>query len=67
MVARSEDDSNPVNDPRFSGVARAYGDQALSKLRASRVCIVGLGGVGSWTVEALARTGVGHLTLVDLD
>ena len=52
---------------RFSGIARLYGDAALERLRGARALVIGVGGVGSWTVEALARTGVGHLTLVDLD
>lgn len=52
---------------RFSGLARLYGQAALPRLQAARVLVVGLGGVGSWTVEALARSGVGALTLVDLD
>jgi tRNA A37 threonylcarbamoyladenosine dehydratase len=52
---------------RFSGISNLYGAEALQTLRASHVCVVGLGGVGAWTVEALARSGVGALTLVDLD
>ena len=52
---------------RFSGVGRLLGNAGLERLRAAHVCIVGLGGVGSWTVEALARSGIGKLTLVDLD
>ena len=52
---------------RFGGLERIYGSGALTRLRQSHVLVVGLGGVGSWTVEALARTGVGTLTLVDLD
>ena len=54
-------------DRRFTGVARLYGADGLARLRAARVAVVGLGGVGSWAVEALARSGVGHLTLIDLD
>ena len=54
-------------DNRFGGLARLFGDQALTILRRSHVLVVGLGGVGSWTVEALARSGIGVLTLVDLD
>lgn len=52
---------------RFGGVGRLLGTQALLRLHQSHVAVVGMGGVGSWTVEALARTGVGALTLVDLD
>jgi tRNA A37 threonylcarbamoyladenosine dehydratase len=52
---------------RFGGIARLYGLATLEKFSRSHVMIVGLGGVGSWTVEALARSGVGQFTLVDLD
>jgi tRNA threonylcarbamoyladenosine dehydratase len=52
---------------RFGGVARLFGSAGLARLRLAHVCVVGLGGVGSWAVEALARSGVGGLTLVDLD
>lgn len=52
---------------RFGGVARLYGREALHDFKKARVFVVGLGGVGSWTVEALARSGVGSLVLVDLD
>jgi len=52
---------------RFGGIARLYGSEALPRLSAAHVCVIGVGGVGSWTVEALARSGVGRLTLVDLD
>ncbi|MEJ6719215.1 MAG: tRNA threonylcarbamoyladenosine dehydratase [Akkermansiaceae bacterium] len=52
---------------RFGGIARLYGVGSLEEFSRSHVMIVGLGGVGSWTVEALARSGVGQFTLVDLD
>src|SRR5215471_8580091 len=52
---------------RFGGVGRLFGDEGLERLRRSHVAVIGLGGVGSWAVEALARSGVGELTLVDLD
>jgi tRNA A37 threonylcarbamoyladenosine dehydratase len=58
-----------VNDSelRFGGMARLYGRAGLKRLRAAHVLVVGVGGVGSWTVEALARSGVGTITMVDLD
>ena len=52
---------------RFGGIARLYGVDALEKFTQSHVAIVGIGGVGSWTVEALARSGVGKISMVDLD
>lgn len=58
---------SPTDDGRFGGVARLYGAAGLARLQAAHVAVVGLGGVGSWTVEALARSGVGALTLIDLD
>ena len=54
-------------DRRFGGTVRLYGQAAVEKLRQSHVCVIGVGGVGSWAAEALARTAVGHLTLIDLD
>lgn len=54
-------------DARFGGIARVYGVAALEKIRRAKILVIGIGGVGSWVAEALARTGVGHLTLVDLD
>ena len=54
-------------ETRFGGIARLYGKDGLQKLRAAHVCVVGIGGVGAWAAEALARSGVGALTLVDLD
>jgi tRNA A37 threonylcarbamoyladenosine dehydratase len=52
---------------RFGGVGRLYGEAGWQRLSHGHVAVVGVGGVGSWVVEALARTGVGALTLVDLD
>ncbi|MBO9538636.1 tRNA cyclic N6-threonylcarbamoyladenosine(37) synthase TcdA [Herbaspirillum sp.] len=52
---------------RFGGVARLYGAQALQRFRDAHVCVVGVGGVGSWIVEALARSAIGHITMIDLD
>ena len=54
-------------DLRFGGVQRLFGAAGLARLQRAHVCVIGLGGVGSWSVEALARSGVGNLTLVDLD
>ncbi|MEY2678496.1 MAG: hypothetical protein RLZ00_1188 [Pseudomonadota bacterium] len=56
-----------VTERRFGGLARLYGVQGAARIRAAHVVVVGVGGVGSWTVEALARSGVGRLTLIDLD
>lgn len=55
------------SERRFGGLRRLYGDTDYARLRAARLAIVGLGGVGSWAVEALARMGVAELTLIDLD
>lgn len=57
----------PVENVRFGGIQRLYGDTSSAKLAGAHVCVLGVGGVGSWVVEALARTGIGRLTLVDLD
>ncbi len=54
-------------DFRFGGVERLYGPGSLEKIRAAHVLVVGIGGVGSWVAEALARSGIGSMTLVDLD
>ncbi|MFN7141988.1 MAG: tRNA cyclic N6-threonylcarbamoyladenosine(37) synthase TcdA [Limisphaerales bacterium] len=54
-------------EQRFSGIKRLYGTQGLARLQQAHVAVVGIGGVGSWAVEALARTAIGELTLIDLD
>lgn len=55
------------HERRFGGVARLYGQEGAERLRLAHVCIVGIGGVGSWSAEAIARTGIGRITTVDLD
>lgn len=52
---------------RFGGVERLYGTEDMARIRAMHVCVIGLGGVGSWAVDALARSGIGTLTLIDYD
>lgn len=52
---------------RFGGIKRLYGTAGFERLRRARVCVIGIGGVGSWVAESLARSAVGSLTLVDLD
>ncbi len=54
-------------DRRFGGIARLYGEQALLFFRQAHVCVIGVGGVGSWAVEALARSAIGKITMIDLD
>ena len=52
---------------RFAGVARLYGEDAYRKFTQATAVVIGLGGVGSWAAEALARSAIGHLVLIDLD
>jgi tRNA A37 threonylcarbamoyladenosine dehydratase len=56
-----------VEDRRFGGVSRLYGPELRARFKNATVVVAGLGGVGSWAAEALARTGIGHLVLVDFD
>lgn len=52
---------------KFGGIARLYGIDGLEVIQKSHFCVIGIGGVGSWVAEALARNGVGNITLIDLD
>jgi tRNA A37 threonylcarbamoyladenosine dehydratase len=59
--------SQPDDERRFGGLRRLHGVAGYERLRSARVAVIGVGGVGSWAAEALARSGVASLTLVDLD
>jgi tRNA threonylcarbamoyladenosine dehydratase len=61
------DFEQPDFERRFSGVKRLFGTAGLAKFQAAHVVVVGIGGVGSWAAEALARNAIGNITLVDLD
>ena len=52
---------------RFAGVQRLYGEAAFKQLNTSHICVIGVGGVGSWVCETLARNGIGEITLIDAD
>ena len=65
MVMDANQDTN--QNRRFAGVARLYGQPGLQAFEKAHVLVAGLGGVGSWAVEALARSGIGELTLMDFD
>lgn len=55
------------NEDGFAGISRLYGTDAYALIRQMHVCVIGIGGVGSWVVEALARSAVGKITLIDYD
>ena len=60
-------DEMDSDDLRFGGIRRLLGNSGYQHLQSATAMVIGVGGVGSWTVEALARSGLGHLILVDLD
>ncbi len=55
------------SERRFQGIEKLYGHQATIQIRDSHICVIGIGGVGSWVAESLARSNIGQLTLIDLD
>ena len=69
MNTTSVDAPGDSADPgrRFGGIRRLYGVPALERFRQAHVCVIGIGGVGSWAAEALARSAIGRITLIDLD
>jgi tRNA threonylcarbamoyladenosine dehydratase len=67
IVMLMDADTNTNQNRRFAGVARLYGEAGLQAFEKAHVLVAGLGGVGSWAVEALARSGIGELTLMDFD
>ena len=61
-------DSDAIDfERRFGGIARLYGESALTTFKQAHVCVMGVGGVGSWAVEGLARSAIGKITMIDLD
>lgn len=68
LIPAAETENDDIDfDRRFGGIARLYGKNALARFRQAHVCVIGVGGVGSWVVEALARSAIGHITMIDLD
>jgi tRNA threonylcarbamoyladenosine dehydratase len=67
QVVASETTSDATIQRRFGGLDRLYGVMGAARIRNAHVVVVGIGGVGSWAAEALARSGVGRMTLIDLD
>ena len=59
--------TNKNNNDNFDGIARLYGKDAYTHIQNMHVCVIGIGGVGSWVVEALVRSAVGKITLIDFD
>ncbi|WP_413113743.1 tRNA cyclic N6-threonylcarbamoyladenosine(37) synthase TcdA [Thaumasiovibrio sp. DFM-14] len=64
------EDLSPASEQyeqRFGGTRRLYGNSNVERLRGAHICVIGIGGVGSWAAEALARSGIGEITLIDMD
>ena len=67
IVTPSPHSPDSADERRFSGLVRLYGSERFARICAAHAVIVGIGGVGSWAAESLARSGVGHITLIDMD
>ena len=61
------ENSEPEYVRRFGGITRLYGSHGVARLKSANICVIGVGGVGSWVVESLARSGVGSITMIDMD
>ncbi len=66
-LINTDTSSATENSRRFGGIERLYGEAGLRRLSEAHVCVIGVGGVGSWVVESLARTAVGKITMIDMD
>ena len=66
-MSTTEPEQSADFERRFGGVERLYGALALGRFQRAHICVVGIGGVGSWAAEALARSAIGRITLIDLD
>ena len=66
-MSTTEPEQSADFERRFGGVRRLYGELALERFQGAHICVVGIGGVGSWAAEALARSAIGRITLIDLD
>ncbi len=59
--------NSPDLERRFGGIIRLYGLQRFKLFQSSHICIIGIGGVGSWVAESMARNGIGQITMIDMD
>jgi tRNA A37 threonylcarbamoyladenosine dehydratase len=67
VLAQGESQAGADLQRCFGGIVRLYGKDALARFGGAHVCVIGVGGVGSWAAEALARSAIGNITLIDLD